>query len=108
MKFNVGDLALPKNANSLVVILDINQADRHPYLISRVDGSVMDLDGLETEFRVSSSKQIWCSESLLRIPNDSLLEDLQVYRLPDECQIAAFNAYEKAIQQLPPLSNKGP
>jgi hypothetical protein len=108
MKFNVGDLALARNVNSLVVILDINQADRHPYLISRVDGAAMALDGLETEFRVSSSKQIWCSGSLLRNPNDLLLEDLQVYRLPDECQIAAFNAYEKAIQQLPPLSNKGP
>ena len=108
MKFKVGDLALAKNINALVVILDINQADRHSYLISRVDGAVMTLDCLETELSVFTSKRVWCSETLLSNPNESLLEDLQVYQLPDECQIAAFNAYEKAIQQIPPLSNKAP
>jgi hypothetical protein len=102
MKFNVSDLALTRNSNSLVVILQINRLHSHPYLIARIDGAPIGIVGAGADVEIVTPYQIWCCESLLRNHTESsLLEDCQVYGLPDECQIAAFNAYEQAIQQLP-------
>lgn len=109
MKFKVGDLALTQNSltpewnnNLLVVVLAANSEHSidgfsAPYLIMRIDGQPFGWVGNQ----VFKANWAWCRPDQLRKPEDGgLLEEWQVYSRPDECQIEAFNAYERAISQL--------
>lgn len=109
MKFKVGDLALTQNSvvpewnnNLWVVVLAVNtgnSVDRvgAPYLIQRIDGQPFGWVGSQ----VFKAKLAWCRLEQLRKPDEcSLLEERHIYARPYECDIVAFNAYERAIREL--------
>lgn len=109
MKFKVGDLALTQNSvvpkwnnNLWVVVLAVNRENsvdgvNAPYLITRIDGQPFGWVGNQ----VFKAKRAWCRPEQLRMPDEySLPEQRQIYARPDECGIAAFNAYEQAVREL--------
>lgn len=115
MRFKVGDLAITQNSRVpalnngiLVVVTDVRPEFETPlgtvdYQIRRLDGqpfpSVQSFDG---ERRIYERKNCWCRDPQLKKPEDQELVDEKEFqrRRPDNCDLAAFEAYERAVSSL--------